>query len=332
MSARSWPSSPLAAAERAFLLLVQPPTHVGFDGRGTEGLPDKIIPLERLRALMLSPRTSAHVRDMVWRELVVRARRDGPAWVVAAVGVAMPGLRRAAGLLAAGWRGDTHDLDAELLTGFVAHLTTIDLDPPRICGRLIDAGVRAARKARDAESDARLVRVEATGPIAPIYPWDHPELVLARAVAAGVLDVDEAHLIAETRLEGATLAQAGARIGISASLGSTWRRKAEQRLAEAIRDGDLAFIPLRPAPTRVTTSHIRGATSPRPDRTNRLQVPPSRARSVVAGPQPIAVGSPLGSVAEPGVVLAAQPPALVGKASDPNGDRCRAPGIGARPA
>ena len=43
----------------------------------------------------------------MWRELVVRARRDGPAWVVAAVGVAMPGLRRIAGMLAAGWRGDT---------------------------------------------------------------------------------------------------------------------------------------------------------------------------------------------------------------------------------
>jgi hypothetical protein len=73
------------------------------------------------------------VRDAVWRELVVRARRDGPAWVVAAVGVAMPGLRRIAGLLTAGWRGDTDDLDSELIVGFVARLKTIDLDVPRIC-------------------------------------------------------------------------------------------------------------------------------------------------------------------------------------------------------
>ncbi|MFB9322737.1 hypothetical protein [Cryptosporangium minutisporangium] len=301
MSARSWPSSPLAAAERAFVLLVQPPTHVGFDGRGVEGLPEEIIPLERLRALLLSPQASAHVRDEVWRELVVRARRDGPAWVVAAVGVAMPGLRHAAGLLAAGWRGDTHDLDAELLTGFVARLTTIDLDPPRICGRLIDAGVRAARKARDAESDAQLVRAEATGPIAPIYPWDHPELVLARAVAAGVLDVDEAHLIAETRLEGATLARAGARIGISAGLGSAWRRKAEQRLVDAIRDGDLAFVPLWPARTRAATPQTRAATTKirgvRPsgrDGATRRRVAPSPGavgrRGAAAGRGWVAVG------------------------------------------
>jgi hypothetical protein len=91
MSARSWPSSPLAAADRAFTLLVQPPTHVGFDGRGVAGLPDEILPLERLRTLLLASQTSVGVRDAVWRELVIRARRDGPAWVVAAVGIALPG-------------------------------------------------------------------------------------------------------------------------------------------------------------------------------------------------------------------------------------------------
>src|SRR6266545_5632378 len=139
MSASDWPSSPLDAAQRAFTLLVQPPSHVGFDGRGFDDLPDEILPLDDLRDLLLSPKTGVEVRDAVWRELVVRARRDGPAWVVAAVGVAMPGLR-----------GDTDDLDSELIVGFVARLKTIDLDVPRICGRLIDAGLRAARKARDA--------------------------------------------------------------------------------------------------------------------------------------------------------------------------------------
>jgi hypothetical protein len=245
VSARSWPSSPLAAAQHAFSLLVQPPSHLGFDGRGFAGLPDEILPLERLRTLLLAPQTSAEVRDAVWRELVVRARRDGPAWVVAAVGIAMPGLRHVAGLVAAGWRGDTRDLDAELLVGFVARLKTIDLEPPRVIGRLIDAGVRAARKARDADSDAHLVRIDAAGPIVPIQPWDHPDLVLARAIAAGVIDADEANLIAATRLEQTTLAEAAARIGITSRLASSWRLKAERRLLEAIRDGDLAFVPLR---------------------------------------------------------------------------------------
>ncbi|EXG82012.1 hypothetical protein [Cryptosporangium arvum] len=246
MPAHSWPSSPLAAADRAFALLVHPPTPLEFDGREVTDLPQGPVPLDQLRRLLLKPGTTLLTRDSVWRELVLRARRDGPTWVVVAVGIAMPGLRRAAGTTAAGWRGDTSDLDAELLTGFVARLKTINLDAPRICGRLIDAGVRAARKARDAESNARAISTDTAGPIAPS---DHPDLVLARSVAAGVLDADEANLIAATRLERLTLAEAGARIGIGAGLASAWRRRAERRLVTAISDGELSLVPLRPRTT-----------------------------------------------------------------------------------
>lgn len=244
MSTSDWPSSPLDAAQRAFTLLVQPPSHVGFDGRGLAGLPDEILPLDQLKDLLLSHATRVEVRDAVWRELVIRARRDGPAWVVAAVGVAMPGLRRIAGMLAAGWRGDTDDLDSELIVGFVARLKTIDLAMPRICGRLIDAGLRGARKARDADSDAQLIHVDATGPIAPVQPWDHPDLVLARAVAAGVIDAEEANLIGATRLGQATLAQAAAGLGIAPSLASAWRLRAERRLSAAIRAGEISGVVL----------------------------------------------------------------------------------------
>src|SRR5262245_43342146 len=137
MSASAWSSSPLNAAQRAFELLVCQPAPLAFDARPFAGLPDEIVSLDELRDLLLLPATRPPVRDAVWRELVTRARRDGPAWVVAAVGLAMPGLRRMAGLLAAGWRGDSADLDAELLTGFVERLRRVDLDEPRICGRLI---------------------------------------------------------------------------------------------------------------------------------------------------------------------------------------------------
>src|SRR5262245_19138438 len=236
---RPWPSTPLDAAQRAFDLLVCPPAPLAFDGRGFPGLPNKILPLDELKRLLIDDATPRPVRDAVWRELVVRARRDGPAWVVGAVGMAMPGLRRVAGMLAAGWRGDTDDLDSELIVGFVARLKTIDLDVPRICGRLIDAGLRAARKGRDADSDAQLIHADATGPIAPIHPWDHPDLVLARAVAAAVLDADEANLIAATRLDNATVAQVADKLGIAPSTASAWRAKAERRLATALSAGEL---------------------------------------------------------------------------------------------
>jgi hypothetical protein len=180
--------------------------------------------------------------------------------VVAAVGVAMPGLRRTAGLLAAGWRRDTDDLDSELIVGFVARLKTIDLDGPRVCGRLIDAGLRAARRARDADSDAQLIHADAVGPIAPIRPWDHPELVLARAVAAAVIDADEANLIAATRLDNTTVAQVANTLGIPASTASAWRGKAERRLAAAIADGELSGVALnaRFADNRDGEAHRNG--------------------------------------------------------------------------
>jgi hypothetical protein len=97
-----WPTSPLDAAQRAFDLLVIPPTPLAFDGRGVAGCPAQLMPLEDLKRLLLQRGTLLPVRDAVWRELAARARRDGPAWVVAAVGLAMPGIRALAGKLTAG--------------------------------------------------------------------------------------------------------------------------------------------------------------------------------------------------------------------------------------
>ncbi|MEV4706822.1 helix-turn-helix domain-containing protein [Actinoplanes sp. NPDC049316] len=235
-------------------MLAEAPTHVPFDARGFEGLPDRILPLDELRKVLLAAGTGHQVRDAVWRELVIRARRDGPAWRVAAVGMAMPGLRRQAGLLAAGWHGDTHDLDAEMLVGFMERLATVDLGEPRVCGRLIDAGVRAARKVRDAESDTMLIRTGEPGSLLPIRPWDHPDLVLARAVATAVIDREEARLIAATRLDDYTLARIAAELGISPQTASAWRARAEKRLQRAIGDGELSFVPLRSRRQRPNSS------------------------------------------------------------------------------
>lgn len=98
----SWPSGPLDAAQRAFGLLTIPPAPLAFDCRGVTGLPQRLVPLDELRRLLISDATPRPVRDVVWREVVTRARRDGPAWVITAVGLALPGLRRRAGRLASG--------------------------------------------------------------------------------------------------------------------------------------------------------------------------------------------------------------------------------------
>src|SRR6266568_1749088 len=160
-------------------------------------------------------------------------------WVVAAVGLAMPGLRRAAGRLAAGWRGDTADLDGELLAGFVARLRTLDVDGPRV-----DAGTRSVRSARARVEDIDAVHVAGAWSLPPAQPWDHPDWVLARAVAAAVIDPDDHLLISATRLDEVPLQQVADRLGISVTVAAGWRRRAEARLAQVIREGDLSGITL----------------------------------------------------------------------------------------
>src|SRR5881227_1607113 len=151
----------------------------------------------------------------------------------------MPGLRMRAGLLTRRWHGDTADLDAEMITGFVERLGTVNLDAPRICERLIDAGARAVKKSRLAEEEASAVHVDTAWSRTPSGPWDHPDWVLTRAVAAAVIDPEEHLLIGETRLGGVPLPVVAKRLGIPTTLAAGWRRKAERRLVAAIAAGDL---------------------------------------------------------------------------------------------
>jgi hypothetical protein len=115
------------------------------------GLPDRPVPLDELRVLLLHPSTSARARNQVRAELVRRARAGGPAWTVGLDGIAMPGLRRAAGSLAAAYRGDPADLQSEILTGFPAAVRALDPESraagvPAVLGGL--AGRAAARLRR----------------------------------------------------------------------------------------------------------------------------------------------------------------------------------------
>jgi hypothetical protein len=82
--------------------------------------------------------------------------------------------------------------------------------------------------------------VDAAWSLPPYHPWDHPDWVLARAVAQAVIDLDEHLLISATRLDDLPLRVVADKIGISVPLAAAWRRKAERRLAEAIGKGELS--------------------------------------------------------------------------------------------
>ena len=123
------PLDALDAADAAFRLLATGPRPLALHAsRLAAGLPDRPVPLDELRVLLLHPATSAAARNKVWAELVRRARTGGPAWVIGLTGIALPGLRRAVASLTAAYRGDPADLQSEVLTGFLAAMRGLDLD------------------------------------------------------------------------------------------------------------------------------------------------------------------------------------------------------------
>ena len=230
--------SALTVADNVFRTLVDGPRPLAVDGRRLGwGLPRRMIALDELKVILLHPATDADARNGVWRHLVRQARTGGPAWVVGAVGVAMPALRRMAARLAVDYQGDTADLDAELLAGFLAALRTIDLDAPKVITRLCSPAFHAARRLRNADVAARSGTVTTFAAAPPPAPYGHPDLVLARAVAAGVITATEARVIGTTRLEEVSLDEYAAATGATYAAVAKCRKRGEAKLVAALSRG-----------------------------------------------------------------------------------------------
>ncbi len=229
----------LDAIEYRFRLLHAGPQPLSVDGRALgHGLPRRPIPLPELSAILMHPSCDFATRDRVWRLLITNARTGGETWVVGAVGVALPGLRNAAARLA---RTATGDVQAALVTEFVAALITVPLDEPRVVSRLLDTASSAARAALRASEPAASGEANfAPGSALPPPPYGHPDLVLARAVAAGVISAEEADLIGTTYLENVSVAEYADRAGVSRWTVYKRRKAAEARLVDAIASGTLS--------------------------------------------------------------------------------------------
>jgi hypothetical protein len=244
MPASLKPPSPLSSADAAFRLLTQGPDPLSLDGTTIRGtLPDRLIPLDELKRILLRASTDGGTRDAAWSVLVTRARCDGPAWMVGTVGVAMPALRRMAGQLTRGHDLDTAaDIDAEILTGFLGAVRSLDLSRRAIALRLRWAAYRAGAAYR-ATVVSNPVSTEDPGLAAvPPLPSGHPDLLLADAIAHGVISAADAEIIASTRLESMALTAVARQLAVPYDAVRMRRSRAESRLASAIRAGQLSHI------------------------------------------------------------------------------------------
>ena len=239
MSAATASMSPLNTADAAFRLLTQGPRPLSLDGTELgEALPQRPIPLDELKRLLLRPSADAATRDAAWTKLVTRARDEGSAWVIGTVGVAMPALRRVAGQLARGLGKDiTADIDAEVLTGFLAAVQSVDLSRRAIALRLRWAAYRAGAAFRAKALDQPAPVEDQLGHAVMTSPWGHPDLVLADAISQGVITPAEAALIATTRLELVPLTVAAEDLAVQYDTARMRRSRAEARLTSAIRAG-----------------------------------------------------------------------------------------------
>jgi hypothetical protein len=221
---------PLDTARSAFDWLVTGPHPVSIDGRLFAGLPRRSLPLNEVRDRLLHPSCSQTTRDAVWAHLVARSRTEGATWTLGCVGVALPALTRITARLSARFAGDVSDIHAAVLTGFLTELAHIELHKPRIMLRLRWAAYRAGHTAVRDALDAPVPAGSGFGSPAPALPSGHPDFVLARAVAEGVLTASEAELIGATRLEGLPLATVAQARGTSYPTAHQARRRAERRL------------------------------------------------------------------------------------------------------
>jgi hypothetical protein len=257
-------------------------------------LPDGPLTLLELRDLLLRPATTPATRDMVWRVLIARARADRSTWLVAAIGMAMPGLRREVRSLSLTYRGDIQDLESAMAEGFVRALDRVDLGDSALCARLVRAARKAGALHVHQEVNASRGCTSEFESHEPQPPWGHPDFGLVDAVREGVLTQQEAVLIAVTRLEGRPIDDVARFLGERTNTVVVRRKRAEKRLTQAVLEGRVSCDP----------DLLRAATRPRADKGRQQIVRAAAAVPVSPACEPSAVSRP-SRVCEP--VVACEP-------------------------
>jgi hypothetical protein len=230
-SRRPLTDSPFDTLERTFNLLTTGPRPLALDATTVAGLPARPVPLDELKAMLLHPSTPFSVRDAVVGELVARSRVEGRAWTVGLAGVLLPGLRRAVWPLVQACPAKAADIEGEALAAFLTAVAACTPGRQRLAANLCWLARKGA---------GRLLRTDmaeragvGTDPVsaAPPRPWGHPDLVLAKAVAAWVISPADGELIGATRIGDVDLGEFAESVGVAYATAQKRRSRAESTLA-----------------------------------------------------------------------------------------------------
>lgn len=227
---------PFQALEASFRLLCAEPDPLALPPGVVAGLPDRAVPLDELRARLLHPSCRHATRDAALAVLLARAQQERGRWLVGLAGVLLPGLRAAVGPLGEVCPGKTADLEAEALAGLLEGVARTRPGHPRVAARLCWLARNRARRLLRAELAEQARPGLAPVSAEPPRPYGHPDLVLVRAVAEGVLCATDAALVGDTRLGLTSLADAAAALGLDYKTAHQRRRRAEEALAVWLGD------------------------------------------------------------------------------------------------
>ncbi|MFF3566837.1 hypothetical protein ACFYXQ_03550 [Nocardia jiangxiensis] len=216
-----------------------------------------------LRELLLDPTLRIEAVDAIWRWLIERSRSHGPDATLACASLATPMLARIADRFAAPHSTHRHDIESEVLTGLLAQLQRIELDRPLLWLRLRWSVLTAGWLwAQERAVHMPVDDPENWGDPAQMAAREgHPELVLADAVAHGVITAEAAELITITRLDRRSLTSLAAERGQTRT---HWQLRKQRQRAEHKLTAWLADRTQDAAHTSATEARAVNACPPNP--------------------------------------------------------------------
>jgi hypothetical protein len=219
------PRSCLDLTEEHFQLLSRRPLTV--DGQALpHGLPPGVTLID-LRVILLKRRLANQVKDAVWSHLVHMARTAPDPWLMAAAGMMLPGLKSIAARISSHSWCDAHDLDSEILEGFLAALYRVDPGRPALPTQLYLAAWRRGQRTAQREARHALGQVPLPESLTQ-HRAGNPDVALVHAIRDGVVTPAQANLVSQVHLDSSRRGDAARQLGIG-------RDKARRELASATR-------------------------------------------------------------------------------------------------